>query len=272
MSGALSSTSAVHLVRAAHLGPTLAVTALTALLATAFGLGPPWAVIVTAAVLAGQLTIGWSNDLVDLARDRAVGRVDKPLARGDLAEGSVRIAIGVAMAACVGLSVACGWRCAAVHLGLGVASGWAYNLGLKRTVWSPAPYAVAFGALPAVVSLAGPGGTWPPVWTAGTGALLGLGAHLLNALPDLADDAVTGVRSLPQRVGPRWVRVLAPVALLGGSVVAVTARATPLLPWGAAVLGLCVVLTLVATVARGRVPFAAAVGIALIDVFALAVR
>ena len=40
-----------------------------------------------------------------------------------------------------------------VHL-VSVASGWAYNLGLKSTAWSWAPYAVAFGALPAVVSLA----------------------------------------------------------------------------------------------------------------------
>ena len=39
--------------------------------------------LVTAAVLCGQLSIGWSNDLVDLARDRAVGRRDKPLARRD---------------------------------------------------------------------------------------------------------------------------------------------------------------------------------------------
>ena len=38
--------------------------------------------LVTAAVLAGQLSIGWSNDLIDARRDRAVGRTDKPLAVG----------------------------------------------------------------------------------------------------------------------------------------------------------------------------------------------
>ncbi len=272
MSGTPSSTRAVQLVRAAHPGPSLAVAVLTALLATAFGLAVSWGVLVTAAVFAGQLTIGWSNDLIDLTRDRSVGRADKPLARGDVAQGAVRLAIGLAAVACVALSVVCGWRCAAVHLSLGVGSGWAYNLGLKRTVWSPLPYAVAFGALPAVVSLAGPGGTWPPAWMAGTGALLGVGAHLLNALPDLADDALTGVRGLPQRAGARRVRFLAPAALLAGSLVAVAAGPAPVLPWGAAVLALCALLAVAAVLGRGRLPFAAAVGIALVDVAALAVR
>ena len=33
------------------------------------------------------------------------------------------------------------------------------------------------------------------------GALLGVGAHLANALPDLDDDLATGVRGLPHRLG-----------------------------------------------------------------------
>ena len=73
----------VSLVAAAHPGPALAVTVLAALLGTALDLTPDRVVLVTAAVLCGQLSIGWSNDLVDLARDRAVGRRDKPLAARD---------------------------------------------------------------------------------------------------------------------------------------------------------------------------------------------
>ena len=49
---------------------------------------------------------------------------------------------------------------------------------------------------------------WPPAWMMATGAVLGVGAHLLNALPDLADDDATGVRGLPQRLGAGRVRVL----------------------------------------------------------------
>ncbi len=260
------------LVRACHAGPTLAVTVLTALLAGA--LGHRWAtgLTVTAAVLAGQLTIGWSNDLVDVARDRAVARQDKPLARGDLSEALVRKAIGVAGVACIALSLACGWRSAVTHLVLGVGGGWAYNLGFKRTAWSPLPYAAAFGALPAVVSLALPGRTAPPAWMVGTGALLGVGAHLLNALPDLADDVATGVRGLPQRLGAARVRVLAPAVLLAGSIVATLGPAGTVPPGAWFGLAACTVLAGVATIGRGRGPFAAAIGIALVDVAVLVLR
>ncbi|TPG15105.1 UbiA family prenyltransferase [Pedococcus bigeumensis] len=260
------------LVRSCHPGPTGAVTVLTALLAAALGHGLRSGLVVTAAVFAGQLTIGWSNDLIDAARDRAVARTDKPLARGELSEALVRGAIGVAGVACLVLSFACGWRSAVIHLGLGVAAGWAYNLGLKRTVWSALPYAVAFGALPAVVSLASPGRSLPPAWMVATGAVLGVGAHLLNALPDLADDAMTGVRGLPQRLGAARVRVVAPVVLLAGSVVATLGPGgvVPVAAW----IGLagCAVLAAVAVTGRGRGPFAAAIGIALVDVAVLVLR
>ena len=267
-----SSTSRTALVRACHPGPTLAVTVLVALLSVALGLDLATGALVTAAVFTGQLTIGWSNDLIDAARDRAVARDDKPLARGELSEALVRKVIGVAGAACIALSLACGWRSAAVHLLLGVGSGWAYNLGLKRTAWSALPYAVAFGALPAVVSLAGPERAWPPVWMLVTGAVLGVGAHLLNALPDLADDDATGVRGLPQRLGAGRVRLLAPVVLLVGSVVATFGPGGPV-PAGSWVgLAACVLLALVAVLGRGKGPFVAAIGIALVDVAVLVLR
>ena len=267
-----STISRTALVRACHPGPTVAVTVLTALLSVALGHGLWTGALVTAAVFTGQLTIGWSNDLIDAARDRAVARDDKPLANGELSEALVRNAIGVAGIACVILSLACGWRSALVHLLLGVASGWAYNLGLKRTAWSALPYAVAFGVLPAVVSLALPAGSWPPVWMMATGAVLGVGAHLLNALPDLADDAATGVRGLPQRLGAGRVRVLAPGVLLVGSVVA-TLGPGGAVPAGAWVgLAVCVALAAAAVLGRGKGPFVAAIGIALVDVAVLVLR
>ena len=46
------------------------------------------------------------------------------------------------------------------------------------------------------------------------GALLGVGAHLVNALPDLADDEATGVRGLPHRLGPRWTPPVATAVLV----------------------------------------------------------
>ncbi len=52
-----------------------------------------------AAVLAGQLTIGWSNDLIDLRRDREVARTDKPLATGAVSVRMVRTACAVTVVA-----------------------------------------------------------------------------------------------------------------------------------------------------------------------------
>ena len=260
------------LAAASHPGPTVAVTALTALLAAGFGRGAGVGVLVTAAVLAGQLSIGWSNDLIDAGRDEVVARADKPVARGDLSIPLLRKAIGASLIACVVLSLLCGWRSGLVHLLLGVGSGWAYNLGLKRTVWSAVPYAVAFGTLPAVVSLAGPGGSWSAGWTVVAGALLGVGAHLLNALPDLADDAETGVDGLPQRLGAARVRLLAPLVLLAGAAVATLGPGPPAPLWAWAALVVCLGLAVLASRGRGRVPFVAAIGIALVVVAALVAR
>jgi 4-hydroxybenzoate polyprenyltransferase len=260
------------LLRASHPGPTAAVTTLTALLAVAAGHGFRTGALVTAAVAAGQLTIGWSNDLVDAARDRQVGRLDKPVARGDVSAALVRAALAWAVVLCVGLSLACGLASALVHLLLGVASGWAYNLGLKSTPWSALPYAVAFGALPAVVTLALPEARLPPAWMLAAGALLGIGAHLLNALPDLADDAQTGVRGLPHRLGARTLRWLAPLVLTAASAVTVFGPARAPAVWTWLAFALCLALAGVAMWSRGRVPFVAAVGIATIDVVSLVLR
>ncbi|MFD0527700.1 hypothetical protein ACFQ1I_11740 [Kitasatospora arboriphila] len=110
-----------------------------------------------------QLSIGWSNDCIDSARDTAAGRADKPLARGALTAGAltpraVGTAAAAALAAAVPLSLACGTRAGAAHL-TGVAAGWAYNLRLKRTAASWLPYAVAFGALlPSPRQTSRPGG------------------------------------------------------------------------------------------------------------------
>lgn len=259
------------LLRAAHLGPTLAVTLVVALLAVADAQPAGTAALVTAAVLTGQLTIGWANDLLDTGRDRAVGRPDKPLASGELSATTARTALTVAAAACVLLSVSVGWRSALVHLLLGVGSGHAYNLLAKRTAWSWLPYAVAFGSLPAVVTLAGASPHAPPWWWMATAALLGVAAHLLNALPDLADDAATGITGLPHRLGARRTRLTATALLVLGSAVAVLGPAGP--PPVAALAALAVVagLAAVALLGRGRLPFGAAIGIALLDVALLTV-
>lgn len=250
------------LLSTAHAGPTLAVTVLAGLLALAQELPPGGVALVVGAVLAGQLSVGWSNDLVDLPRDRRAGRDDKPLVAGAVSVTTVRVACAVAVAVCVVLSLACGLVAGLVHLGC-VAAAWAYNLGLKGTAWSWLPYAVAFGGLTVFVSLTG--GEAPPWWWPVGAALLGVGAHLLNVLPDLDDDTATGVRGLPHRLGVRWIAPVAALVLGAASTVALVGAAPPpVLAVAVAVLVLALVVVLVVR-GRGRTPFLAAVGIALVD-------
>lgn len=253
--------SAVALIAAAHPGPALAVTLLSGLLGAAQGLAVAAWCLLVAAVLAGQLSVGWSNDLVDVTRDRAAGRTDKPLATGQQSVLGVRRACAAAVAACVVLSLALGPAAGLVHLAC-VASAWAYNLGLKATVWSWLPYAVSFGGLTAVVTLAD--GQLPPWWWPAGAALLGVGAHLLNVLPDLADDAATGVRGLPHRLGARRIAPVAAIVLVAATVVVlVGAGPAPLVSVGASVV--VVALAGVVVAGSGRLPFVASVVIAVID-------
>jgi 4-hydroxybenzoate polyprenyltransferase len=258
------------LLRAAHLGPTVAVTAIAGLLAVSAGLPSGVAVLVVAAVLTGQLVIGWSNDLLDLPRDLQVGRTDKPLASGEVTVRTVHVALAVAGGLCVLLSLGLGWAAGAAHLVLVVGSGLAYNLGLKSTAWSWLPYAVAFGTLPAVVTLAGSPPALPPWWLAAAGALLGVGAHVVNVLPDLAEDAATGVRGLPHRLGAPAAQLVATAVLLLASATVVLGPAGAPGATGWLALALSGGLALAALVGSGKTPFRAAVGIALVNVALLA--
>jgi 4-hydroxybenzoate polyprenyltransferase len=190
----------------------------SALLAAGVGLSVGRVVLVAAAVLTGQLSIGWSNDRIDAARDRSTGRSDKPVASGQVLPARVATAAAAALLATIVLSALLGPFAAGAALTL-VASGWAYNLGLKATMFSAVPYLVGFGALPAVPYLALPGHPWPPWWAPVTGALLGFGAHFANVLPDLRADEATGVRGLPQRLGARSGVIVMAAALAGASVV-----------------------------------------------------
>jgi 4-hydroxybenzoate polyprenyltransferase len=201
-----------------HPIPSLAVTALTAGLATLAGLPLSRGILVTTAVFTGQLSIGWSNDYIDAERDRAVRRSDKPVASGAVTPRAAGIAAVVALILTLVLSAALGWPGGATVL-VTAACGWAYNLGLKATVLSWLPYAIAFGLLPAVVTLSASPPRWPAAWALTAGALLGVAAHLANVLPDLGEDAANGVRGLPHRLGAKATALAGAGSLLVASAV-----------------------------------------------------
>src|SRR4051794_14696149 len=205
---------------ATHLGPTVAVTTVATLLALGAGLPAGRTALVCVAVLAGQASIGWSNDWLDADRDRAVARADKPVVQGAVEPSRLRAAALIAAALAVVLSLLLGIVPGLLLLVL-VASGWAYNAGLKRTAASVVPYVTGFGALPAGVVAAAPGTPLAPWWLITAGGALGAAAHLTNAAPDLEDDLATGVRGLPHRLGARTSAMTAALLLGVASVVLV---------------------------------------------------
>lgn len=263
------------LAAACHPGPTVVVTALCTALAVAVGAPVRTVLLVLGTVLAGQLSIGWSNDWLDAARDRAVGRTDKPVVAGAVGPGTLRTAALAAVVVAMLLPLPLGPVAALAHAGV-VAGGWAYNLGLKSSWLSWLPYAVAFGLLPTFVVLAVPGDGRPAGWLVAVGAVLGVGAHLANVLPDLEDDAATGVRGLPHRLGRRVTGVLAPAVLAVAVGAAVLGPPGPPRPASAAVGALALVVAVASGVTgarrvRSRAPFALAMAVAGLCVVALAV-
>jgi 4-hydroxybenzoate polyprenyltransferase len=213
-----TTSTVVALARSTHPGPTVAVTVLSVVLSTAIGLGLERTVVLAPAVLAGQLSIGLSNDLVDAGRDRLVGRRDKPLALGQVSTTTATVVLGVVTVLAVGLTFVLGWGAGLAHL-VFLVSGWAYNLGLKRTAWSVVPFVLGFGSLPAIVMLAAAPPAAPAAWALLVGAAFGVAIHFTNVLPDLEDDARTGVVGLPHRLGRLRAGLVAFAALGAAAVV-----------------------------------------------------
>jgi 4-hydroxybenzoate polyprenyltransferase len=222
-------------LRLIHPAPAAAVVALSAalgaILATQAGLpiDERWAFTVLA-VAGSQVFTGATNDIADRVRD-GVARPEKPLPSGEL---SLNAATWIAS---IGLAVqlAASWQVGGLALTLGaVASGsaLAYNLVLSRTPFSPIPYLVSFGLLPAWIA-AGLGIPLERVLPAiPLVAPFAVAAHLANTVRDFEADAIGGSRSLAQVLGrqaSRWIAAgLALAVGLGvGGALLIGGRATP---------------------------------------------
>jgi 4-hydroxybenzoate polyprenyltransferase len=208
--------AALGLAKGCHPGPVAVVTAASIGMARVFGGQRNASLRVGAAVLAGQLAIGWQNDWIDAERDRLAARLDKPISSDLIGRGTVGTAAVLAAAACVPASAALGRRAAVAHL-VAVASAVSYNVALKRTVLSIVTYGVSFGLLPVVAHDASPWEDTTPGWAIAAGALLGMAAHLVNVLPDRDADRELGVMGVPQRLSPDASLALATALLLGAS-------------------------------------------------------
>lgn len=208
-----------------------------------------------------QLCIGVVNDVVDLPAD-TIAQPYKPLVRG-VVRRSTAAGIGVVLGA-IGLASAATINLATLCLGAAaLAAGLSYDLGLRRTVLSWAPWWGGMAVLP-LASYASAGAIPSRLLVLiPLSALIAIGLQIANALPDIGTDRAAGVRSLPVRIGVSASRWAAPAAV-GAAGVLAAALAGPLHQFGLlflagiAALG-CGVLAVVATRARRPFPILAVV-------------
>jgi 4-hydroxybenzoate polyprenyltransferase len=169
-------------------------------------------IFIAFAILLGQFVVGWSNDLIDFPRDKAAGRLKKPLVAGTIIEEALRISLGIALpsALIVSLLSPLGVSGTAIHF-IGLLSATAYNFKLKSTLLSVVPYIVSFGALPWAIYVAA--GNTPPPWIVLGFILFSSAFHFLNVIKDLEADIDQKVMGLPQVLGRK--KSIAMAALLG---------------------------------------------------------
>jgi 4-hydroxybenzoate polyprenyltransferase len=194
------------LLKASHFGPTMAVTVISALLATNLWWEGP-ALVIAFGVVLGQLLVGWSNDLNDYPDDLKHNRTLKPLVSGGVSSKQLLLAVKICapFAVIFNLFGPLGIKGGLIYL-FGVGMGVAYNFYFKSTPLSPLPYALAFAAL--VSSIVISTDRTPPIWLITCGALLGVAAHFANVLKDIDQDLESKIKGLPQRLGKRASRII----------------------------------------------------------------
>lgn len=202
------------LLRASHFGPTLLVVTISFALALS-QFNSIGSLQVAIAIFAGQLTVGWSNDLIDFPLDRVAGRVKKPLVADELSNSLLKKLIPVALCSAALLSFLSplGLTGTLLHL-IGILSATLYNFKLKATIFSPIPYLISFGTLPWAIFL--PAGNTPPIWLYTSLAVFSLSFHFLNVLKDLEWDLSQGILGLPQVLGKKKsISIAAGLAVIG---------------------------------------------------------
>jgi hypothetical protein len=162
--------------------------------------------LVHATVLVGQAVLGWHNDLVDKVRDSRRLPSGKPIADGYLDPGTAWFALICGVLLVVPLSIQNGVTAGAAYLA-SVTVGLGGNVVLRHGWLSWLPWAGAFALYPFFLSYGGWGGAAtgepPAPALVVLAALLGIGVHVLCALPGLVADHEDGVRHLPLRIALR---------------------------------------------------------------------
>jgi 4-hydroxybenzoate polyprenyltransferase len=199
----LAHTTPVLLLRASH--PRQAVLTAAGLAVAAALAGRPGREVglVFVTVLVGQAVLGWHNDLVDRRVDAQRLPSGKPIADGYLEPGTAWFALGCGVLLLVPLAVTNGVTAGCFYLA-SVGLGLMGNVILRQGWLSWLTWAASYALYPGFLSYGGWGGQTtgkpPEVATVVLAAALGVGVHVLCALPGLVRDHENGVRHLPLRI------------------------------------------------------------------------
>jgi 4-hydroxybenzoate polyprenyltransferase len=148
-----------------------------------------------------QFSISAFNDYFD--REIDTGRTDKPVAMGAIGLRAAWIFGLVLALVAVGLALPLGPSVSVLTM-IGLGGGLLYDIRLKYTAFSWLPFALAFPTLPLWAwAGASPNGEIPArlFWVVPVIAVLVVGIHLADTIPDLHMDTTAGVRGLAHRLG-----------------------------------------------------------------------
>jgi 4-hydroxybenzoate polyprenyltransferase len=215
----------VGLARVVHPFPSALDATAAIAIALIAGAGLSTAVRLGLGMLFLQFAIGIANDLADAPAD-ALGKPAKPLPAGLLTRRQAGIALLVAGPA--GLTSAASVGVVALAIGLlGLADGLLYDLRLKDTALSWAPFAAGVGLLP-VYGWWGATGSWPvALWgVAAMAVLVGVTLALANALADLEKDRRSKVRSVATALGRGRTLALDAALMLAIQIIALATTMT----------------------------------------------
>lgn len=241
-----------------HPGPSVLVTIVLVAIAGLAAHRVPDALLclqLVGAMLPVQLCIGVVNDVLDLPAD-SVAKPHKPLVRGVVSRRTA-VVIGVLLGA-IGLGAAATINLPTLSLdALALGAGLSYDLGVRTTPLSWVPWWGGMAVLPlegyaAVGSIPSRLLVLIPLT-----ALIALGLHFANAVPDIDGDRAAGRHSLPVIAGVSGSRWGGPIALAATGALAV-ALAGPLGQAGVLLFGGTAVLfigVIAVSATRSRRPF-----------------
>jgi 4-hydroxybenzoate polyprenyltransferase len=178
---------------------------------------------IAAIMLLVQFSISALNEWADVDLDGQAGR-QRPIPLGLV---SRERALGLAVACAVGAFLLCVLAdlgpFALLLVGIGTATGWAYDLWLKPTPLSFLPFAIAFPLMPFWIGiLAGRPLTSLLVLFFGGGPLAAA-IHLADAIPDRERDSAAGLRTLAVTLGKPGAEIATASLLAIGTIIAMIA-------------------------------------------------